>query len=198
MGKGAETRERIVERAIRLASRDGLDGVTIGRLADELGISKSGLFAHFGSKEEMQLAVLEAAVARFQELVVKPALAAPRGEPRLRAIFHRWLGWANDPALPGGCIFLAAATELDDKPGVLRDFLVASQKEWLGAVSRATRIAIEEGHLRRDLDPEQLTFELFGVMLSYHHARRLLRDPKADARARNALDRMLAASAPTR
>lgn len=194
MGKGAETRDRIVEQALRLASRDGLEGLTIGSLSSELGLSKSGLFAHFGSKDELQLQVLKAAVERFEEAVVQPALEAPRGEPRLRAFFERWLAWMDDPAKPGGCLFIAATVELDDRPGPQRDFLVESQERRLAFLARAVRIGIEAGHFSADLDPEQLAFEIDAIALGYHQSRRLLRDPKAAERAQNAFNRLINAS----
>src|SRR3954470_3654513 len=122
MSEGTETRDRILDQTVRLASRDGLEGLTIGTLSSELHLSKSGLFAHFGSKDELQLQVLHAAVAKFNETVVRPALAAPRGEPRIRAFFEHWLAWADNPEMPGGCIFVTASVELDDRPGPQRDF----------------------------------------------------------------------------
>jgi AcrR family transcriptional regulator len=191
MSKGEETRERIVDRAWRLASRDGLSGLSIGKLASELGLSKSGLFAHFGSKEGLEVEVLKAAAGRFTEQVIRPALQAPRGVARLRKMFKGWLSWANDPGLPGGCLFLAAAAELDDGEGPQRDYLVAAQSSLLATLSKAARIAVEEGELRRDLDCDQFAFEMLGVVMAYHHARRLLRDPKADTRAKNAFERLL-------
>lgn len=194
MGKGAETRDRIVEQALRLASRDGLDGLTIGSLSTELGLSKSGLFAHFGSKDELQLQVLKAAVERFEEAVVQPALAAPRGEPRLRVFFERWLAWMDDPAKPGGCLFIAAAVELDDRPGPQRDFVAESLERRRAFLTRAARIAVESGHLPEDLDPEQLAFEIDAITLGYHQSRRLLRDPRAAERAQNAFNRLINAS----
>jgi AcrR family transcriptional regulator len=191
MGKGAQTRNVIVERAMRLASRDGLEGLSVGVLADELGISKSGLFAHFGSKDELQLQVLQAAVDRFREVVVRPAIKAPRGAPRIRAMFENWLHWSNDPSLPGGCIILAAAAELDDKPGAQRDFLVAAQRDWFATLAKAARLTIDNGDFRKDVDPEQFAFEAEGIILAYHHSRRLLRDKKAEHRARAALERLI-------
>jgi len=197
VSKGEETRERIVERAWRLASRDGLSGLSIGKLATELGLSKSGLFAHFGSKEDLELEVLKAAVARFTEQVMKPAFAAPRGVARLRKLFRGWLAWANDPSQPGGCVFMAGASELDDSSGPQRDFLVSSQKSLLGALAKSARLAVEAGELAADLDCEQFAFETLGVVMAYHHARRLLRDPKADARAKHAFERLLSVNAAT-
>ena len=191
MHKGEATRERIVEEAVRLASRDGLDGVSLGALAAELGMSKSGLYAHFGSKDELQLQILQAAIARFRAGVVKPALTARRGVPRLRALFEQWLEWANDSSMPGGCLLVAASVELDDKPGALRDYLVKSQRDWLATLAKAARLAVAEKHFRADLDPEQLAFELWALSLGYHHVRRLLRDPQASARVHEAFERLL-------
>lgn len=201
MSKGTQTRERIVYRALRLASRDGLAGLTIGSLADELAMSKSGLFAHFRSKDELQRQVLEAAVAQFVETVVRPALAQPRGIPRLRALIENWLAWGRDAQrLPGGCIFVAAAIELDDRPGPLRDYLVGMQRDWLATLARAADVAVAEGHLRPDLDREQLAFEIYALMLGHHHQWRLLGDARALDRLRVAIDRLLdtAAAAPAR
>jgi AcrR family transcriptional regulator len=192
--KGEETRDRILDRAWRLASRDGLSGLSIGKLASELGLSKSGLFAHFGSKEELELEVLKAGAERFTEQVLRPAFAAPRGVPRLRKVFKNWLAWVTDPAQPGGCFLLAAATELDDSEGPQRDFLASSQAALMTALAKAARFGVESGELRADLDGEQFAFELQGILMAYHHARRLLRDPKAEARAKAAFERLLQAS----
>ncbi|MGE0452221.1 MAG: TetR/AcrR family transcriptional regulator [Vicinamibacteria bacterium] len=196
MGKGDLTRKAIVDRAVSLASEVGLDGVTIGRLASELDLSKSGLFAHFQSKESLQVQTIERAAERFVEVVVRPALQSPRGEPRLRALFERWLQWPKLVPQPGGCLFVAAAIELDDRPGPARDVLVRLQREWLNALAVAFRQASEEGHLGPDADPEQLAFELYGVMLVCHHSSRLLRDPRAIERARRAFEGLLAAARP--
>jgi AcrR family transcriptional regulator len=194
MSKGEETRERILDRAFRLATRDGLDGLSIGMLAGELGMSKSGLFAHFGSKEDLQIEVLRAAARRFEEFVWRSALKAPRGEPRLRKVLERWLLWINEPSVPGGCIFVVAAAELDDKDGRPREFLVGEQKKLCASLAKAAHLAVEEGHFRRDLDCDQLAFDAYSLVLGYNFQRRLLRDPKAEARARRAIDRLLASA----
>jgi AcrR family transcriptional regulator len=194
VSKGEETRERILERAFRLASREGLQGLSIGVLASELGLSKSGLFAHFGSKEDLQIEVLRAAAAHFEQLVVRPAFRAPRGEPRIRQLFDNWMRWLNDPGSPGGCIFMAAATELDDKQGRPRDFLVATQRQLLDTLARSARLAMEVGHFRADVDPEQFAFELYSLLMGASHWKRLLRDPRAESRTRAGFDRLLAAS----
>ncbi len=191
MSKGAETRRDILERAAGLASQVGLEGLTIGRLADELELSKSGLFAHFRSKEALQVETLRFAAELFVDRVVRPALKEPRGEPRVRALFERWLDWAKANPLPGGCVFVAASTEMDDREGPARDELVRQQSDWLELIANVARTAIREGDFRADGDPEQLAYELHGVMLAYHHTSRLLRDPVAEARARRAFEALL-------
>jgi AcrR family transcriptional regulator len=194
MGKGSETRERILEQAVRLASRDGLEGLTIGTLSSELGLSKSGLFAHFGSKDELQMQVLQAMTARFEDTVIRPALAAPRGEPRLRALFDKWIEWADDPGMPGGCPLMTASIEFDDRPGPQREFLASAQQRSFEFMTKAVRLAIEAGHFRADLDPAQIAFEFDSLIHGYNYASRLLRDPKAGERVRTAFERLLASS----
>ncbi len=192
MSKGEETRAAILEEAFARASRLGLEGLSIGSLAGEVGMSKSGLFAHFQSKEELQLQVLETAAGLFVDTVVTPALKEPRGEPRLRALFERWMAWEGAPFQPGGCIFIATANELDDRPGPLRERLVGYQRDWLESLATAARITIEEGHFRADVDPEQFAYDLYAVILAYHHFSRLLRDPTAEDRALRAFESLLA------
>lgn len=192
MSKGEVTRQRIVEHAASLASRTGLEGLSIGGLAEALGISKSGLFAHFKSKESLATQVLEHAAERFVESVIKPSLAAPRGEPRLRAVFDNWRKWPEVSGMEGGCFFVAAAAELDDRPGPARDLLVRQQKDWLDLLANIVRTGIEEGHFRKDTDADQVAHDLFGIMLVYHHSARLLRDPKAHSRARRAFEELVA------
>ena len=177
---------------MRLVSKAGLDGLTIGTLAEATGLSKSGLFAHFGSREDLLLAVLEHGQRQFTDVVLKPALAKPRGVPRLRAMFSHWLDWTESAELPGGCPMIGGAAEFDDKPGPVRDTLAAGQRAWIETLKRAVRQALDEGQLARDTDPEQLVFELFGIALVVHHHRRLLGYSKARARALAALERLLA------
>lgn len=191
MGKGETTREAILRHAVVLASRVGLSGLSIGRLAQELDLSKSGLFSHFHSKEALQIQVLEYGAARFLENVVRPALAAPRGIPRIQALFDRWLGWSQSDPSSGGCFFIAMATELDDRPGATRDLLVRLQRGWMGLLAGLAEAATREGQLRPDTDPEQFAQEMYGAMLAYHHASRLLDDPAAEERARRALASLL-------
>ncbi len=191
MGKGAETRSAVLDQALAMASEVGLQGLTLGNLAKEVGLSKSGLFAHFDSKEQLQLQVLKNAVDRFVEDVVAPALREPRGEPRVRALFERWLAWEHATYLPGGCPFLALANELDDRPGPLRDALVAAQNDWLEALATAARIGVDEGHFRADLDTVQFAHELHAIMLAYHYFERLLHDAEAEARARTTFESLI-------
>jgi AcrR family transcriptional regulator len=190
--KGEATRQAILAHAAQVASRSGLDGLTIGLLARELKLSKSGLFAHFQSKEALQAQTLRHAAELFTERVVRPALRAPRGEPRVRDLFERWLSWDEANTLRGGCLFVAAATELDDREGLVRDELVRHQKDWLDLIANVARTGVDEGHFGPDLDPDQFAHDVNGVMLGYHHSRRLLRDPRAGERARRAFEALLA------
>jgi AcrR family transcriptional regulator len=197
--KGEQTREAILAHALGLATRIGFEGLTIGRLAEDLHMSKSGLFAHFRSKEALQLEILRFAGARMVDTVVKPALAAPRGEPRVRALFERWLAWEQSPSLPGGCPFMAASFELDDRPGPVRDFVVQNLRDWMDTMTGAARIAVHEGHFRADLDCEQFAHECQGIGLAFVHASRLMHDPSARVRAQSAFESLLSRSrAPSR
>jgi AcrR family transcriptional regulator len=189
--KGSETRQRILDRALALASTDGIEGLTLGVLAGSLALSKSGLFAHFRSREALQVAVLEAASERFRQYVVLPALRAPRGEPRLRSLLAKWVEWGRAEFQPGGCIFVSAAAELDDRPGPVRDVLVQAQLDWLATIAQAVRIAIDEGHFHAKVDPEQFAFEVYGIALTYHHHSRLLKKRGSLSRAQNAFERLV-------
>ena len=196
--KGEATREAILTHALGLATRIGFEGLTIGRLAEALQMSKSGLFAHFRSKEGLQLEILRFAGARMVETVVKPAFAVERGEPRVRALFDRWLAWEQSPDLPGGCPFMAASFELDDRPGPVRDFVVQNLRDWIDTLAGAARIAVQEGHFRADLDCEQFAHDCQGIGLAFVHASRLMHDPKARARAATAFEALVrAARAPS-
>ena len=186
--KGERTRAAILDVALRLVSKAGLDGLTIGTLADATGMSKSGLFAHFGSRDELLLAVLAHGQAQFVEVVFQPAMAKPRGLPRLRAMFVNWLDWTESAELPGGCPMIGGATEFDDKPGAVRDMLAGGQRTWIETLKRAVRQASDQGQLGASTDPEQIAFEMFGIALVVHHHRRLLGYPKARSRALTALD----------
>lgn len=190
--KGERTRAAILDAGMRVASQAGLDGLTIGALADTTGLSKSGLFAHFGSRDELLLAVLAHVRERFTEVVVRPALDHPRGVPRLRAMFVNWLDWTESADLPGGCPFVGAAAEYDDRPGAVRDTLAASQRAWSETLKRAVIQSIDEGQLAAGADAEQIVFELFGIALVTHHHRRLLGYTKARSRALAAFEALVA------
>ena len=192
--KGEATRQAILDHAMVLARQVGLDAITIGRLAEDLELSKSGLFAHFQSKEALQVQVLEAAAERFIATVIRPALAVRRGEPRLRDLFERWLDWEGRQRTPGGCIFVQASVELDDREGPARDRLVQLQTDWLGVMATMVRGAITERHFRRSVDPDQFAHDLNGIMLAYHHAARLLKDSAAEQRARAAFEALVRAA----
>jgi AcrR family transcriptional regulator len=194
VGKGELTRQAVLEHATRVASQVGLEGLTIGRLADDLDLSKSGLFAHFKSKEALQIQVIEYAREQFVQSVLRPALTAERGEPRVRALFDRWFDWSRASARAAGCIFVALSVELDDQPGPARERLVQSQKDWLEFLANAVRLAIEAGHFRRDVDAEQFAHDLYGIMLAHHHAARLLNDPRARERAYRSFEALLDAA----
>jgi len=158
--RGEATRRAVLRCAVDLASVEGLDGVTIGRLAHELSISKSGLFAHFGSKEELQLATIRAARAIFAQRVVQPALSRPAGMPRLRALVEGWIDYSRGREFPGGCFFSRVTHEYAARPGPVRDSLIAVDEEWLTLVARTVDEARERGDVRADVDPRQVAFEL--------------------------------------
>lgn len=187
-GKRALTRELILDHAYALASRDGLEGLSIGSLAADVGMSKSGVFAHFGSREELQLAVLDAGARRFADRVLRPALTEPRGLPRLRAIVRQWFAWAGDHA--DGCVLLSAASEYDGRDGALHDGVVRQQSEWRAALDKAAGQAIEAGHLRADADPAQLAFEIYALILGLHHDAGLFGFAQASTRTEAAFERL--------
>ncbi len=180
--KGARTRASILDRAVDLASAEGLEGLTIGRLATELRMSKSGLFAHFGSKQELQLATVAAAAERFTGRVIEPALELPDGAPRLRAMAERYLDQLQDYS--GGCFWAATSAEYDDRPGPVRDAIAASLDAWLRELERQARIAGVE-------DPERFAFELFSLVMGANARYRLSGQQEVFAYARGAIDRLL-------
>lgn len=197
MSKFDSTHERILWRGLEIVSERGVTGVSLGGLAERAGLSKSGLFAHFRSKEDLQLEILRFAEGEFEREVLAPALEAPEGLPRLRAFMGRWLGWAPRCGLPGGCPFAGAMFELDDlAEGPVRDYLVESQRTWtvmaLGLIGEAVAL----GHLREDLDAEQFAWQLSGVYLAHHVSQRLVRDPDADERAHTAFESLLVSARP--
>jgi AcrR family transcriptional regulator len=192
--KGEETRATILETALRQASGGGFEALTIGTLAERTGLSKSGLFAHFGSKEELQIATIEEAGRRFTEVAFLPALKTPRGLPRLRALFANWLQWTERSGLPGGCPILTAIMEFDDRPGPVRQAILHQQQRLEDEMGRAVQMAVEMGHLTAGTDPRQMVFEMVGILSAFYVARRLHRDPQAEARADAAFERLVASS----
>ncbi|MBU2499903.1 TetR/AcrR family transcriptional regulator [bacterium] len=185
MSKGETTRAAILDQALDLASEVGLEGLTIGVLAARVGMSKSGLYAHFSAKENLQCEVLDAAAERFARVVVARAFAEPPGLPQLTIMFDRWLHW-NTTEFPGGCLFSAAAGEFDDRPGAVRDRIARHVDALLTVISSAARFAQDEGLFRDDLDPEQFAFEYWGLLQAHHLYVRLLGAEDADRRARTA------------
>jgi len=190
MGRGADTRAAILDEALELTSRFGLEGLSIGVLAKRTGMSKSGLYAHFDSKEGLQRDVLQEAAERWIELVLRPALAKPRGLPRVAKIFERWLAWCSD-AFAGGCLFMAAATDFDDRDGPIRQEVAGHLRDALAAVTRAVEMAVDEGHLRHGTPIDQFTFELWGILTGFQQYSRLLEDDQALARANRAFDALV-------
>ncbi|HYM60202.1 MAG TPA: TetR/AcrR family transcriptional regulator [Thermoanaerobaculia bacterium] len=188
LSAGQRTRQAILERAVDLASLEGLEGLTIGRLSEELAMSKSGLFAHFGSKEDLQLAAIDAARERFLTQVFRPALKAPRGVPRLMSICESWLAYIKRKVFPGGCFFAAASFEFDGRPGVVRDAIAEWMDLWMEAIAKAVRMAQDEGHLDRTLDPAQLAFEINAVLFGANFAYQLRGNDDAFRRARIAIE----------
>lgn len=189
--KGVATRDSILDAALKIVSQMGLDGLTIGTLAKEVGMSKSGLFAHFNSKDNLQLMVLERAAALFSQKVLKPAFQAERGEARVRAVFENWVSYLNDDSLPGGSIFVAAGFELDDRPGLLRDYVQKAQRDLLSNLERTASMAIERGHFHPSTDAAQFAWSMYAYVLGYHHSKRMLEDPLAEDRLRVAFDQLM-------
>ena len=188
--KGQQTRATILDAALGLASHMGLEGLSIGALAEVTQMSKSGVFAHFGSREELQISVIREYHARFEEAVFFPAMREPRGLPRLRALFELWVRQVS-VELDSGCIYISGAVEFDDRPGPVRDALASMVRAWHAALDRAIRLAVDTGELRGDTDPTQLLFEVHGLILALHHDARFLRIPGALDRARVGFERTL-------
>ena len=188
--KGQQTRAAIVDAALVLASHAGLEGLSIGALAEVTHMSKSGVFAHFGSREELQISVIREYHRRFEEEVFVPALAEPRGLPRLRALFERWVRRVS-AELDSGCIYISGAVEFDDRPGPVRDALVGMVQTWQATLQRAIGLAVETGELRPDTDAAQMLFEMHGLILALHHDARFLRNAGVLDRARAGFDHML-------
>jgi AcrR family transcriptional regulator len=190
MSKGDETRQAILTEATAVAAKVGLTGMTIGQLAAHTGLSKSGLYAHFASKEALQIEILHHTRERFVDQVVRPALQTPRGIARLRVLFDSWVTW-SEAAEEGGCLFVAASSELDDQPGPVRDALVRDERDWLEMIATVAGTAVSEGEFRADLDLDQFAYEVHALTLAHQHASRLLRDPQALDRVHRAFDALI-------
>ncbi|WP_313165591.1 TetR/AcrR family transcriptional regulator [Massilia oculi] len=190
MRKGEQTRAAILDVALELASRNGLEGLTIGLLADRMSMSKSGVFAHFGSREDLQLEVVKLYHHRFEQEVFYPSIKEARGLPRLVAMYTRWVKRVS-VEIASGCIYISGAVEYDDREGQIREQLVSMVRAWQEALLRSVQQAVELGHLRADLDAAQLVFEMHGLILALHHDARFLRNPGAVERARAAFERLV-------
>lgn len=194
MTKGHQTKQSILEEALRQAGRTGLSGLSIGGLAKDVGMSKSGLFGHFGSKEGLQIDILKLGSSCFVDEIVRPATRQPRGIPRIRALFQNWLDWTESQEREGGCVFVSSTSEFDDRPGAVREVLTMLIGDWLNTLRRATELAVREGHLRQDVDPEQFAFAMHAYMLEYNVRARLFRDSRARAQATLAFENLLQSS----
>jgi AcrR family transcriptional regulator len=190
MRKGELTRAAILDVALELASRDGLEGLTIGLLADRMNMSKSGVFAHFGSREDLQLEVVKLYHHRFEQEVFYPSVQEPRGLPRLKAMFTRWITQVS-VEIASGCIYISGAVEYDDRPGPIREELVSMVRAWQGALLRCAQQSIDVGDLKPDTDAQQLVYEMYGMILALHHDARFLRMPGSVDRAKSGFERLL-------
>jgi len=192
MGKGEQTRLVVLAQAADVAAKQGLSTLTIGDLATRTRLSKSGLFAHFQSKEALQLAVLAYARDKFTDEVLRPATRTPRGEPRVRALFEHWLAVSQHSNAE--CLFVSASAEFDDRPGPVRDQLVRDHRDCAESVMQMFRTGISEGEFREDADPAQFAYDLQSIMLGFFHAHRLLGDPLAAEHARRSFEAVVAAA----
>ena len=189
--KGQQTKAAIVDAALGLATQIGLEGLSIGALAEVMRMSKSGVFAHFGSREELQISVIREYHARFEEEVFYPALEKPKGMPRLQALFQNWMN-RTSVEIDSGCLYISGAVEFDDRPGPVRDALAGSVQTWLAAMYRAVVQAKEAGHLAQDADAHQMAFEIHGLVLALHYEARFLKSPGSVAKATTGFANILA------
>jgi AcrR family transcriptional regulator len=190
MRKGELTRAAILDVALELASRDGLEGLTIGLLADKMNMSKSGVFAHFGSREDLQIEVVKLYHHHFEQEVFYPSMKEPRGLPRLQTMFARWVKRVS-VEIASGCIYISGAVEYDDRPGAIREELAGMVRAWKNALRRCAVQTIEMGHLSSDTDPDQLVFEMYGLILALHHDARFLKLPGSVNRAEVGFERLI-------
>jgi AcrR family transcriptional regulator len=190
MRKGELTRAAILDVALDLASRDGLEGLTIGLLADRMNMSKSGVFAHFGSREDLQIEVLKLYHHHFEQEVFYPSMKEPRGLPRLQSMFTRWVRRVT-VEIASGCIYISGAVEYHDRPGAIREELVGMVRAWQDALLRCVQQAKEMNHLRPDTEPQQMVYEMYGLILALHHDARFIKRPGSVDRAQVGFDRLL-------
>lgn len=190
--RGQETKKVILEEAMKIASVHGIQGITIGELAKKVGMSKSGLFAHFENKDNLQLEILKLSSENFAEKVLKPAFKKPAGLPRIEAMFENWLDFLNDNStLPGGSIFIAASFELDDRPGVLKDFVQKSQELLILNIEKAVQLAIDCKHLKTSTNKSDFAWKLYSYVLGFHHFKRMLHNPRAEEMMKNAVKELI-------
>ena len=189
--KGEETRSQILAAAVQMASETGFESLTIGSLAERTGLSKSGLFAHFGSKQELQVAALDEAARRFTEHVFLPALKAPRGLKRLTALFENWITWPSTARLPGGCPIDSASREYDHHPGAMRDAVIDRQKLLDRELTKTVQMAIDSGELDAKTDPHQVAFEFVGIVMMSFRTEMLFGAEDAHRRARTSFNRLI-------
>lgn len=190
--KGEMTRAAILDVGLDIASREGLEALTIGLLADKMNMSKSGVFAHFGSRDDLLIAVLKLYNYNFEQEIFFPSLKEPRGLPRLREMFARWVKRVTHE-IASGCMYISGAVEYDDRPGIIRDELAGMVRAWQEALQRCVRQAIEVGHLRPDTDAEQIVFEMYGLVLALHHDARFIKRPNSVAHAERGFARLIEA-----
>lgn len=188
--KGQQTKAVIIDAALGLASQIGLEGLSIGALAEVTGMSKSGVFAHFGSREELQISVIREYHTRFEAEVFYPAMQHERGVPRLQAMFDNWMV-RTSAEIDSGCIYISGAVEFDDRTGPVRDALASSVSSWQTALRRAVELAQDVGHLSREADAHQIAFEIHGLILALHYEARFLRNPGAADYARQGFAHIL-------
>jgi AcrR family transcriptional regulator len=190
--RGQQTKKQILEAAMKIASTLGIQGITIGELAKKVGMSKSGLFAHFENKDNLQLEILNMASDHFVESVLKPAFKEKKGIPRLEAMFNNWLIFLNDDStLPGGSIFISASFELDDRPGVLKDCVQKSQELLILNIEKAVQLSVECKHFKPTTNKSDFAWKLYSYVLGYHHFKRMLHNPKAEQLIKNAFKELI-------
>jgi len=190
MQKGQQTKTAIVDVALSLATQMGLEGLTIGAVAEIAGMSKSGVFAHFGSREELQISVIREYHHRFEQEVFYPVLLLARGLPRLRALFANWMQ-RTSAEIDSGCLYISGAAEFDDRPGPVRDALASSVQTWMAALHRAVRLSVEQGDLAEQTDAAQMAFEIHGLILACHYEARFLKSKAALGLAQRSFEHIL-------